>query len=229
MELAGRDADLGAEPELATVGEARARVHEDRARVHAPHDSGLESAFSAPARHGTPSIQVAPSEGKALELFARMVGARRAVEVGTLVGYSAIHIARGLAKGGRLWTIEQDPKHATLAREHLLAAGVAEQVEVVQGAAAEMLPSLEVHGPFDMVFIDADKLNYLNYYEAVLPLLRSGGLVVADNVLWSGRVLNPVDESDKAIHHFNETVIRDARVEQVMLPIRDGIYCIRKK
>lgn len=174
-----------------------------------------------------PQMLTGRLEGRLLKLLAQLLGAKRILEIGTFSGYSSISMAEALPEGGVLITCENDPPAMEFARRYFAQSPHGKKISLREGPALETIKTLS--GPLDMVFIDADKLNYLNYYEAVLPLLRSGGLIVADNVLWSGRVLNPVDEYDKAIHHFNETVIRDARVEQVMLPIRDGIYCIRKK
>lgn len=174
-----------------------------------------------------PQMLTGRIEGRLLKLLAQLLGARRILEIGTFSGYSSLSMAEALPDDGILITCEIDPPAIEFARRYLSQSPHGKKITLREGPALETIKTLQ--GGFDMVFIDADKLNYLNYYEAVLPLMRSGGLIAVDNVLWSGRVLNPVDDHDKAIHHFNETVIRDARVEQVMLPIRDGIYCIRKK
>ena len=126
------------------------------ARVHAGHDAALARAFDAPGRHGMPAIQLAPSEARLVEILITLVGARKAVEIGTLAGYSAIRIARALAEGGHLWSIEADSRHAAVARENLTIAALLRRVTVVEGAGLEVLPSLEEHGPFDAVFVDAD-------------------------------------------------------------------------
>src|SRR5689334_14117067 len=127
-------------------------------RVHAPHDAGLARAFAVP--EGVPAIQVGPSDGKLLGLLLRLVRATKVVEIGTLVGYSAIHMARALAPGGHLWSIEYEPRHADVAAANLAAAGLADRVTVLVGAARKLLPTLEPHAPFDAVFIDADKVSY---------------------------------------------------------------------
>jgi len=125
--------------------------------LHVPHDEALARAFNAPELHGMPAIQVGISEGKLLGMLLRMIRARKAVEFGTLAGYSALHIARSLPKDGQLWTLELSPDHARVARENLEAAGLADRVTVVVGPALELLPELAKHGPFDAVFLDADK------------------------------------------------------------------------
>src|SRR5690606_11867704 len=130
-------------------------------RTHAAHDDALAQAFAVP--EGVPAIQLGPSEGRLLNLLVRLVGARRIVEVGTLVGYSAIHMARAMPEGGKLYTIEFEPEHAELARGNFAAAGLADRVEVLVGAGVDVLPTLVDRGPFDIVFIDADKQNYDTY------------------------------------------------------------------
>src|SRR5689334_15081994 len=127
-------------------------------RVHAAHDAGLARAFDVP--DGIPAIQVSPSDGKLLELLLRLARAAKVVEIGTLIGYSAIHLARALAPGGHLWSIEYEPRHAEVAAANLAAAGLADRVTVLVGAARKLLPTLEPHAPFDAVFIDADKVSY---------------------------------------------------------------------
>ena len=190
-------------------------------RVHVPHDTGLELAFTAPHRHPEiPAIQVGPSEGKLLELLVRLVAGRRIVEVGTLVGYSTIHLARGMAPDGRLYTCEYEPANARLARQHLAAAGVAERVEVVEGAALDTLPGLERHGPFDVVFIDADKKNYDQYGRWALRHLRPGGLLLGDNAFLFGRLLEDSPEA-AAMRRFHEEAA--AACHTVCIPTPDGL------
>jgi caffeoyl-CoA O-methyltransferase len=195
-------------------------------RVHAPHDRGLDAAFEAPDREGIPAIQVGASEGKLLEMLVRMTGAVRAVEIGTLAGYSAIRIARGLADGGRLWTVENDPRHAEIARANLEAAGVSDRVEVVVGAGLEVLPRLSEHGPFDVVFIDADKGNYDGYGAWAADNLRAGGLLIGDNAFYFGKLLED-DDAAAAMRSFHE----DAAVafETVCIPTPDGMLLGIKK
>lgn len=174
-----------------------------------------------------PQMLTGRIEGRFLKLTALLVGARRILEVGTFSGYSALSMAEALPEDGELVTCEIDPVAIAFARGYFARSPHGKKIRLCAGPALETLDTLS--GPFDLAFIDADKVNYLNYYEAIMPMMRAGGAILVDNVLWSGRVLNPVDESDKAIHAFNQRVSADRRVDQVMLTVRDGIYFIRKK
>ncbi len=164
-------------------------------------------------------------EGRFLKLLAQLVQARRILEIGTFSGYSALSMAEGLPDNGTLITCDNDPVAIEFARRFFAESEHGRKIILKGGLALESLKSIS--GPFDMAFIDADKENYLNYYEAILPMMRPGGLIVVDNVLWSGRVLNPQDATDRAIRDFNDRIIKDERVEPVMLTVRDGIYCLR--
>ena len=190
------------------------------ARVHAPHDAGLARAFDAPAAHGMPSIQLGPSEAKAVGLLLKLTGAKKVVEVGTLAGYSALVMARALPEEGHLWTIEFDPKHAWVARANLAAAGLAEKVTVLEGAGLDVLPSLEREAPFDAVFVDADKRNYDGYGRWAARNVRRGGLLVGDNAFLFGRLLEDSEEA-AAIRRFHEEA-REA-FDTVCLPTLDGM------
>jgi caffeoyl-CoA O-methyltransferase len=165
--------------------------------------------------------------GRFLKLQVQLLGARRILEVGTFSGYSALSMAEGLPEDGRLFTCDEDPAAIAVAKRYFSESPHGRKITLLEGNALDSIASL--NETFDMAFIDADKVNYLNYFNAILPILMSGGLIVVDNVLWSGRVLDPQDESDHAIHNFNETVSRDKRVEALMLAVRDGLYCLRKK
>jgi caffeoyl-CoA O-methyltransferase len=189
-------------------------------RVHAPHDAGLTRAFDAPSAHGMPAIQVAPSEGKLLGLLLRMIDARKVVEVGTLAGYSAIRIARALPGDGRLYTVELDPEHATVARANVEAAGVGDRVEVRVGPAARVLDQLSPLGPFDAVFLDADKGGYPHYAAWATEHLRPGGLLLADNSYFFGRLLAD-DPSALAMRRFHEQL--PAHFDSVCIPTPDGL------
>jgi predicted O-methyltransferase YrrM len=173
-----------------------------------------------------PQMLTGAWEGALLRMLVEITGARRALEIGTFTGYSALSMAEGLSPGGTLITCEIDPKNAEIARNHLDRTPHGRKVTIKLGPALDTLKSLAP--PFDFVFIDADKENYGNYFEECLRLLRPGGLIAADNVLWSGRVLDPKEASDRAIAAFNDNVAKDPRVECVMLPIRDGVSLIRK-
>ena len=173
-----------------------------------------------------PQMTTGRIEARLLKLLARLVSAKRILEIGTFAGYSALSMAEALPEEGELVTCEEDPVAIGFARKYFDLSANGKKITQMEGPALESLESIK--GPFDMAFIDADKENYGNYYEAILPMIRSGGLIAVDNVLWSGRVLDPQDKSDKAIHQFNERVIKDERVESVLLTVRDGLNCIIK-
>lgn len=187
-------------------------------RVHAPHDAGLARAFAVP--EGMPAIQVGPSEGRFLYLLLRLIDAKKVVEVGTLAGYSAIHMARALAPGGRLWSIEYAPHHAEIARANLEAAGLADRVTVLVGAGRDVLPVLEGDGPFDAVFIDADKERYDHYGRWAVQHLRRGGLVIGDNSYLFGELLDGSDRA-RAMRAFHELVAEAC--DSVCVPTPDGL------
>ncbi len=186
--------------------------------THAPHDAALAQAFAVP--EGIPAIQVGPSEGKLLELLLRMINARKVVEVGTLVGYSAIHMARALPPDGHLWSIEYEAKHAEIARKNIERAGLASRVTVVVGAGIDMLPTLEKQGPFDAVFIDADKANYDRYGRWATEHLRKGGLVIGDNAYLFGELFEDADRG-RAMRAFHEHVAKTC--DSVCIPTPDGL------
>lgn len=187
-------------------------------KTHAGHDAALAQAFAVP--EGIPAIQVGPSEGQLLYLLLRLVNAKKVVEVGTLVGYSAIRMARALPAGGHLYSIEFDPKHAAVARENIERAGLADRVTVHVGAGVDVLPSLEQHGPFDVVFIDADKINYDKYGAWATKNLRSGGLVLGDNAYLFGELMDDSDRG-RAMRAFHEHVATTC--ESVCIPTPDGL------
>tara|TARA_B100001123_G_C15046943_1_gene921952 strand:+ start:43 stop:675 length:633 start_codon:yes stop_codon:yes gene_type:complete len=173
-----------------------------------------------------PQMTTGRLEAGLLKLLARLMGAWRILEIGTFGGYSALTMAEALPEKGTLVTCDEDPVAIAFARKYFSQSPHGEKITLLEGPALESLKTLD--GPFDMAFIDADKENYSNYYEAILPMIRQGGLIAVDNVLWSGRVLDPKDSSDKAIHQFNERVIKDQRVDSVLLTVRDGLNCIIK-
>lgn len=175
----------------------------------------------------SPEMQVGRVEGTLLKLLVRLSGARRALEIGMFTGYSGLMIAAGLPDDGELTTCDVDPKVEAVARRYFARSPHGRKITVRMGPALETIRTLSP--PIDFVFIDADKVNYPNYYEAVLPLLSHGGLLVADNVLWSGKVLDPREETDRAIAAFNDRVMGDSRVEKVMLTVRDGMTLVRKR
>ncbi|CAN5745429.1 O-methyltransferase [soil metagenome] len=186
-------------------------------RVHVPQDAAMTRAFDVP--DGIPAIQVSPSDGGLIAILLRLVNAKKVVEVGTLVGYSALNIARALPAGGRLFSIEYSLKHAEVARANLAAAGVS-NVEVHVGAGVDVLPTLEKHGPFDAVFIDADKESYAHYGRWALANVRRGGLILGDNAYLFGGLLEDTARGT-AMRAFHEMVA--ARCESVCAPTPDGL------
>jgi caffeoyl-CoA O-methyltransferase len=194
--------------------------------THVPHDAGLARAFAVP--DGIPQIMVGPSDGKTLQLLVRLADASKPhaerslkiVEVGTLVGYSGILLVRAMKPGGKLWTIEFDPKHAEVARGNFEAAGVAKSVELLVGAGRDMLPTLTGQGPFDIVFIDADKNNYDFYGQWAIENLKSGGLVIGDNAYLFGELLDDT-ERGRAMRGFHELVA--VHCDSVCVPTPDGL------
>lgn len=179
-------------------------------------DAALEAALEASVAAGLPPIQVAPNQGKMLHLLARLMEAGRILEIGTLGGYSTIWLARGLRAGGSLITLEADPKHAEVARSNLAAAGLAERVEVRLGRALQSLPKLEAEqvGPFDMFFIDADKEGNPEYFRWAVRLARPGSLIIVDNVIRNGAVLDAssTDPAVQGVRRLNEVMAAEPRV-----------------
>jgi caffeoyl-CoA O-methyltransferase len=166
-------------------------------------------------------------EGTLLQMLAVSLGAQRILEIGTFTGFSALMMAAALPEDGKLITCEINPKAISIARSFFQRSPDGRKIELREGPALETLKTLA--GPFDLVFIDADKETYTAYYEAALSLLAPNGLIAVDNVLWSGRVLNPEDDNSRAIAAFNEHVRQDQRVTQVILTVRDGLMLIRRR
>src|SRR5215813_13642561 len=179
------------------------------------------------AKMSSPQMQVGRIEGSFLRLLVRISQAKRVLEIGMFTGYSALMMAEGLREDGELITCDVDPKAEAMAKRYFAKSPHGKKIHIRMGPALETIKTLK--GPLDMVFIDADKESYSKYYDAVLPLLRHGGLLVADNVLWSGRVLHPKEETDRAIVEFNDKVAKDKRVEKVLLTVRDGMMLAVKK
>ncbi|RJS26049.1 methyltransferase [Corallococcus sp. H22C18031201] len=199
------------------------------AEAHTEHVSPLleELRELTYAEVASPHMQVGRMEGTFLRLLVALLQARRVLEIGTFTGYSALCMAEALPEDGELITCDLNPSVAEVARRFFARSPHGHKVHLRLGPALETLRTLK--GPFDLAFIDADKGNYAAYYDAVLPLVRPGGLVVADNVLWSGRVLQPESAQDHAIVAFNQKVAADPRVEKVMLTVRDGLLLARKR
>lgn len=187
-------------------------------RVHVPHDAALQQAFSVP--EGVPAIQVGPSDGGLIHVLLKIAGAKKVVEIGTLVGYSAILMARAMPPGGHLWTIEYELSHAELARENVAAAGLSDRVSVLVGKGVDVLPTLENKGPFDAVFIDADKESYDRYGRWALEHLRPGGLVIGDNAYLFGELMEDSPRG-RAMRGFHELVAKAC--DSVCAPTPDGL------
>jgi caffeoyl-CoA O-methyltransferase len=212
MDIANPDVERYAEEHTTTPPELLARLAEEtRATLRAP------------------GMLTGTVEGRFLELLVYATGSRRVLELGTYSGYSSLSMAAGLPPDGHIDTCEVDPKHAEVARRYIDESPHAARITVHLGPALETIERLG--GEFDFVFIDADKENYVNYYEAILPRLAERGLIAADNTLWSGRVLDGADDSEstRAIRTFNEHVKNDPRVVSAMLTIRDGVTLIRRR
>jgi caffeoyl-CoA O-methyltransferase len=192
-----------------------------------PEELLAELAAETKATLNAPQMLTGTIEGRLLELLVHGLQARRVLELGTYSGYSSLSMAAGLPEGGHIDTCEVDEEHAEVARRYIGRSQYADRITVHLGPALETIERLE--GEFDFVFIDADKVNYVNYYEAVLPRLSTDGLIAADNTLWSGRVLDEGDDSEdtRAIKAFDERVRSDSRVTSVMLTVRDGVTLIR--
>lgn len=186
------------------------------------------AALATQARTTAPGMMVGHLAGRFLAMLVALARPRRVLEIGTFTGYSALCMAEALPPEGRIVTLELSTEHAALAQAHIDASPFADRIEIRVGPALDSLAALS--GPFDLVFIDADKAGYRDYYEATLPMLSASGFIVADNVLWSGRVLGQASDRDsEAIRAFNDHVAADPRVECVMLTVRDGMTLIRRR
>jgi len=179
------------------------------------------------ATQTAPQMMVGQVEGAFLSFVVRMKQPQRVLEIGTFTGWSSIAMASALPPGGSIVSCDVNEESTAIARRYAEEAGVADRIEYRVAPALETLATLG--GPFDLVFIDADKPSYVDYYEAVLPKLADDGVILADNTLWSGRVLDPADDDTRAIARFNDHVRADARVECAVLTIRDGVTLIRRR
>ena len=200
------------------------------AEEHTTPSPELFQRLAAETREKTtaPEMMVGELEGRFLAFLVRAMGAKRVLELGTFTGYSSISMAGSLPDGGRVTTCDVNEETTAIAKRYAEEAGVADRIDFRLGAGLETIAQLE--GPFDLVFIDADKTGYVDYYEATLPLLADDGLIVADNALSSGRVLEENGpESTQAIKRFNDHVRGDSRVECVLLTVRDGMLFVRKR
>jgi predicted O-methyltransferase YrrM len=186
-----------------------------------PSDEILEAALRDSRRAGLPEINVSANQGRLLRLLAEIAGARRVLEVGTLGGYSAIHLARGLPDDGELISLEIDEHHADVARNNIERAGLSDLVEVRVGDAHELLAALieNDEGPFDLVFIDADKGGYPDYLDASMQIVRPGSLILGDNTIRGGTVLDPQEQTARATREFNRRIAEDPRLYGIVLPL----------
>jgi caffeoyl-CoA O-methyltransferase len=204
---------------------------EEYAEAHSTPNGELFERLAAETREKTtaPQMMVGLLEGTFLAFLVRSVGARRVLELGTFTGYSSISMALALPPGGRVITCDVNEETNAIASRYAEDAGVADRIDFRLAPALETIAGLD--GPFELVFIDADKENYVNYYEATLPLLADNGLMVVDNTLWSGVVADPdnQDETTLAIRALNERVLEDPRVENVLLTVRDGMNLVRRR
>ena len=198
------------------------------AHTEPPGDVLERLAEETRAKTTVPQMMVGRIEGRFLAFLVFTLRARRVLEIGTFTGYSSICMASALPPDGRIVTVDVNVETTEIAQRYATEAGVVDRIDYQLGPATEILPALD--GPFDLVFIDADKEGYVDYYEAALPKLAENGLMIADNVLWSGRVVDEdADGSTRAIQLFNEHVRADDRVESVMLTVRDGMTLIRRR
>jgi len=199
--------------------------------AHSEQESELLSALrrETHVNYLYPRMLSGPLQGRLLSMLSKIARPQTILEIGTYTGYSALCLAEGLAPGGKLISLEIDPELRSIAERYVEQAGYSDRIELITGIALEVIPTLDV--ALDLVFMDAEKYEYPEYYAAVMPKLRSGGLILADNVLWSGQVTDPEiqDKKTEALRQFNLMVSKDRGVEVVMLPIRDGLSVIRKK
>jgi len=177
-----------------------------------------------------PAMLTGTVEGRFLEMLVWVSNAHNVLELGTYSGYSSLSMAAALPPGGRIVSCELDPEHIAFARRHIAASPYADRIDILEGPGLESIERLD--GPFELIFIDADKSNYAAYYEAALPLLAARGLIVIDNTLWSGRVVpeagEPEDDTTTVMRELNDRIVADDRVVCVQLPVRDGVTLVRR-
>lgn len=204
---------------------------EDYARAHSTPPSALLAELEAHTRahRDDARMLIGPLEGALLKLLLALIGARRVLEVGLFTGYSALTMAEALPDDGQLISCDIDPRTTAIAQSFFARSPHGGKIEVRLGPALDTLRALQGDASFDLVFLDADKENYGAYYDLAMPLLRTGGLLVADNALWSGRALAPQSDTDRALAAFNAKVQQDRAVDNVLLTVRDGVMVVRKK
>jgi len=207
-------------------------LHEYLVAHGAPPDPVARALIEATAKLGPIAMmQIAPEQGAFMTWLARTLGAERAVEVGTFTGYSTLCLARGLPEHGRVLALDLSAEWTAIGRRHWEEAGVAHKIELRIGPAADALRALPREPAFDLAFIDADKTGYAGYVEEILPRLRAGGVILVDNVLWGGAVVDAArqDKDTLAIRAFNAAMATDPRVDAVMIPLSDGLALLRKR
>jgi caffeoyl-CoA O-methyltransferase len=202
---------------------------EEYAEAHttAPDPLLVELAEETRATMASPQMLTGPIEGRFLEQLVAVMGARRVLEIGTFTGYASLSMAAALPADGRIDTLDIEPRHAEVAQRYFDRSPHGDKITLHLGPALDTIASLE--GEFDLVFIDADKENYDGYYEAVLPRLSERGLIAIDNTLWSGRVVDPPDETSRLIAALNDKLAADERVVAVQLTVRDGVTLVRRR
>jgi caffeoyl-CoA O-methyltransferase len=206
-------------------------LHEYLVAHGTPPDAIQRALIEETAKLGrVAGMQIAPDQGAFMTWLARSLGAKQAVEVGVFTGYSTLCLARGLPADGRVLALDVSEEWTAIGRRHWEQAGVADRIELRIGPALEELQALPREPRFDLAFIDADKTGYDGYVEEILPRLRTGGVILVDNVLWGGAVVNPErqDPDTLAIRAFNDQMARDPRVDPVMIPLSDGLTLLRK-
>ena len=203
-------------------------------KVGMREDESLRLLREETAAHPMARMQISPEQGQFMALLMELIGARRTFEVGTFTGYSAMCVARAMGPTGRVVALDVSEEFTAIARRHWAKAGIADRIDLRLAPAADSLQAMVAageSGTYDFAFIDADKTGYDTYYEYALKLLRVGGLIAVDNVLWSGRVIDPTDTSadTTALRALNEKIVADQRVTMTLLPIGDGLTLARKR
>lgn len=201
----------------------RSKLHQYVSDKFVQEDRDLAFIREETARHSLPLINLDPYEGRMLQVLVAMSGAKKVIEIGTLAGYSGLWIARGLPADGKLITIEKSSKHASIARHHFDTAGFSDKVRVYQGNALQILQKIASDAPYDLVFIDADKPNYVKYLEWAVEHLRMGGTVMAHNAFWGGRILEPNHTDDHAMIAFNDALANHPQLESTIIEVGDGL------
>jgi caffeoyl-CoA O-methyltransferase len=198
-------------------------------QLFAPEDDALRHIQAEAKRNNMPEISIQAFEGRLLQFLAQMVNAKRIVEIGTLAGYSGAWLARSLPADGKLVTLDVSEKHANVAKGNFAHAGLSDKIEVRQGDARDLLKKLSAEGPFDMVFIDADKDSYPFYLEWAIDNVRQGGLIAAHNALRHGKIVAPENDLDRAMVEFNKRIAEDSRLSSFILAVGDGMAVSIKK